>query len=93
MQVKDGASWSALEFAKWARENKTHKKPLVVLPAGIVYTDKAKYRSRVVVECVSFFFFLFPIKEGLNGEDPEAEIEFTIGLLNPSCWMILRRSL
>ncbi|GJJ06197.1 hypothetical protein Clacol_000386 [Clathrus columnatus] len=50
MQVKDGASWSALEFAKWAREHKTHKKPLIIVPAGIVYTEKAKYRSRVIVE-------------------------------------------
>lgn len=53
MQVKDGASWSALEYAKWAQQNKTHKKPLIIVPAGIVYTNKAKYRSRVVVECVS----------------------------------------
>ncbi|KIJ49336.1 hypothetical protein M422DRAFT_224945 [Sphaerobolus stellatus SS14] len=52
MQVKDGASWSALEFAKWARVhgNETHGKPLVVVPAAIVYTDKAKYRSGVIVE-------------------------------------------
>lgn len=50
MQVKDGASWSALEYAKWAQQNKTHKKPLIIVPASIVYTNKAKYRSRVVVE-------------------------------------------
>jgi len=57
MQVKDGASWSALEFAKWARkdENETHVKPLVVIPAAIVYTDKAKYRSSVIMECVPSF--------------------------------------
>lgn len=50
MQVKDGASWSALEYTKWAETHQSHRKPLVVIPAGIVYTNKSKYRSRVVVE-------------------------------------------
>ena len=49
MQVKDGASWSALEYMKWAKENpdKTVDKPLLVVPAAIVYTNKSKYRSQV----------------------------------------------
>lgn len=49
MQVKDGASWSALEYMKWAKENpeKAAKKDLVVVPVGIVYTNKSKYRSDV----------------------------------------------
>lgn len=50
MQVKDGASWSALEFTKWAKVNSTHREPLVLIPAGIVYTNKSKYRSSVVIE-------------------------------------------
>ncbi|KAF8507482.1 glycerol-3-phosphate-acyltransferase [Hysterangium stoloniferum] len=48
-QVKDGASWSALEFTKWASSNETHSKPLIIIPTGIVYTNKAKYRSRVIL--------------------------------------------
>lgn len=49
MQVKDGASWSALEYTKWAKENpdKAVKKGVVVVPVGIVYTNKSKYRSEV----------------------------------------------
>lgn len=49
MQVKDGASWSALEYMKWAKENpgKTVNKELSVIPASIVYTNKSKYRSEV----------------------------------------------
>lgn len=48
MQVKDGASWAALEYMKWAHENpdKAARKPLVIVPVGIVYTNKAKYRSQ-----------------------------------------------
>ncbi|KAJ6507374.1 hypothetical protein C8R47DRAFT_1037202 [Mycena vitilis] len=51
MQVKDGAAWAALEYAK-LRQGSPEKslKPLVVIPAAIVYTNKSKYRSDVVVE-------------------------------------------
>ena len=49
MQVKDGASWAALEYMKWAKENpdKAVKEGVVVVPVGIVYTNKSKYRSDV----------------------------------------------
>ena len=52
MQIKDGASWSALEYMKWARENpdKVTRKELKVVPAAIVYTNKSKYRSEVIIE-------------------------------------------
>jgi glycerol-3-phosphate O-acyltransferase/dihydroxyacetone phosphate acyltransferase len=49
MQVKDGASWAALEYTKYARENpaRAHAKPVFIIPAAIVYTNKSKYRSSV----------------------------------------------
>jgi len=49
MQVKDGAAWAALEYAKWAQENpgKTVDEEIQVIPVGIVYTNKSKYRSSV----------------------------------------------
>ncbi|KAJ7282606.1 hypothetical protein C8J57DRAFT_1295819 [Mycena rebaudengoi] len=51
MQIKDGAAWAALEYTKWMLENPEKKlAPLVVVPAAIVYTNKSKYRSDVVVE-------------------------------------------
>ncbi|KAJ7141153.1 glycerol-3-phosphate-acyltransferase [Mycena epipterygia] len=51
MQIKDGAAWAALEYTKWMQETPEKKmKPLVVVPAAIVYTNKSKYRSDVVVE-------------------------------------------
>ena len=48
-QVKDGASRAALEYVKWARERngKQAEKRLLVVPVGIVYTDKSQYQSRV----------------------------------------------
>ncbi|KAI0769443.1 glycerol-3-phosphate-acyltransferase [Trametes elegans] len=54
MQVKDGASWAALEYTKWAKENpdkvKNGADTVVIIPAAIVYTDKSKYRSQVIME-------------------------------------------
>lgn len=57
MQVKDGVAWSALEYMKWNRikERETGSQPApdaVVIPVGIVYTDKSKYRSAAVIESV-----------------------------------------
>ena len=49
MQVKDGASWAALEFLRWLKNNpaKTPRRDVQVIPAAIVYTNKSKYRSSV----------------------------------------------
>ena len=48
-QVKDGAAWAALEFMKWAKENSelVQTPNVVIVPVGIVYTNKSKYRSAV----------------------------------------------
>ncbi|KAG6862266.1 hypothetical protein C0995_002197 [Termitomyces sp. Mi166 len=52
MQVKDGAAWAALEYSKWRQENSelTPPQDVIIVPAAIVYTNKSKYRSSVVVE-------------------------------------------
>ena len=52
MQIKDSASYAALEYAKWALENpdQASNLPIVVVPSAIVYTNKSRYRSSVAVE-------------------------------------------
>ncbi|KAJ1304729.1 hypothetical protein OPQ81_005867 [Rhizoctonia solani] len=54
MQVKDGVSWSALEYMKWNRmKQQNGEKPAqdaVIIPVGIVYTEKSRYRSGVIVQ-------------------------------------------
>ncbi|KAF9452363.1 glycerol-3-phosphate-acyltransferase [Macrolepiota fuliginosa MF-IS2] len=52
MQVKDGAAWAALEYTKWAHENadKAAAQEVQVIPVAIVYTNKSKYRSGVIME-------------------------------------------
>ncbi|KAF9531602.1 glycerol-3-phosphate-acyltransferase [Crepidotus variabilis] len=52
MQVKDGAAWAAMEYTKWASENsqKAAAKDATIVPVSIVYTNKSKYRSAVIME-------------------------------------------
>ncbi|KAI0079787.1 hypothetical protein K474DRAFT_1591327 [Panus rudis PR-1116 ss-1] len=49
--LKTGAARVILEYARWQMENnqKESTKPLVVVPVGIVYTDKSRYRSKVAL--------------------------------------------
>ena len=50
MQVKDGAAWAALEYTKWARAQPGGAPLVMIVPVSIVYTNKSKYRSRVIME-------------------------------------------
>ncbi|KIY68481.1 glycerol-3-phosphate-acyltransferase [Cylindrobasidium torrendii FP15055 ss-10] len=52
MQVKDGVSWALLEFSNWLEKHpeKDPGRPVYVIPTAMVYTNKSKYRSSVVVE-------------------------------------------
>lgn len=57
---KDGTSWAALEYLRYLEgtpENGGLKKgrKAVVVPVALCYTDKSKFRSRVVVQyvCIS----------------------------------------
>ncbi|KAI8991062.1 hypothetical protein BDF20DRAFT_842435 [Mycotypha africana] len=56
-KLKDGASFVALEYNKALKDYPSDKlnqhgqrpKPASIVPVGIVYTDKSKYRSQVIV--------------------------------------------
>ncbi|EIW75552.1 acyltransferase [Coniophora puteana RWD-64-598 SS2] len=72
VQVKDGAAWAAVEYAKAVRRGEVREgRELVVVPAAVVYTDKSQYQSRVCVR----YGEPIPISryvEGLKEEDEEA---------------------
>jgi hypothetical protein len=58
---KDGTSWAALEYLRYLEgtpENggKKNGRKAVVVPVALCYTEKSKFRSRVVVQYVSLFF-------------------------------------
>ncbi|KAJ4475579.1 hypothetical protein J3R30DRAFT_569368 [Lentinula aciculospora] len=48
VQVMPGAARAAVEYELWRRENEGPN--VVILPVGIVYTDKSCYQSRLVVQ-------------------------------------------
>lgn len=55
LEFKDGTSWAALEYLKYLSgvadgKKKVGAKKAVIIPVAISYVDKAKYRSRIVVE-------------------------------------------
>lgn len=55
LEFKDGTSWAALEYLKYLSgvadgKKKARAKKAVIVPVAINYVDKAKYRSRIVVE-------------------------------------------
>jgi glycerol-3-phosphate O-acyltransferase / dihydroxyacetone phosphate acyltransferase len=50
-QIKDGAAWIALEYARWQIQKSSDYrhglKKLSVIPVGIVYSDKTHFQSQV----------------------------------------------
>lgn len=54
LPFKDGVAWAALEYVKYlsgaADGVKRSGKKAVIIPVGITYLDKAKYRSSIIVE-------------------------------------------
>ncbi|RDB26185.1 Glycerol-3-phosphate O-acyltransferase 1 [Hypsizygus marmoreus] len=52
-QVLPGAAWTAVEYVRWVRATGKGKREgeeeLTIVPTTIVYTDKARYLSRIVV--------------------------------------------
>ncbi|KZP34086.1 acyltransferase [Athelia psychrophila] len=49
VQMKDGAAWAAVEYAKTISGKEGQKEAVEVIPVAVVYTDKSRYRSRIVV--------------------------------------------
>ncbi|KAL1916492.1 uncharacterized protein VTP21DRAFT_5683 [Calcarisporiella thermophila] len=51
LPLKDGVSWAALGYMKRIIEsNLSNKKAPVIIPAGITYANKSKYRSTAIIE-------------------------------------------
>jgi hypothetical protein len=54
LPLKDGISWAALEYLSYlsgkADGVKRDGKKVQIVPVGITYMDKSKYRSKIIVE-------------------------------------------
>ncbi|KAJ7603789.1 glycerol-3-phosphate O-acyltransferase [Mycena polygramma] len=75
-QILSGAAWAALEFMR-SRHAGGKTGSVVIIPVGIVYTDKSKFRSRV---SKAYLRYGLPIDMAsyvsssvFNSPDPEAE--------------------
>ncbi|KAJ7773248.1 glycerol-3-phosphate-1-acyltransferase [Mycena metata] len=72
-QILSGAAWAALEFM---RSQHKHGKTgsVVIIPVGIVYTNKSKFRSRVHVEYgLPIDMASYTPSSLFESPDPEAE--------------------
>ncbi|KAE9392375.1 hypothetical protein BT96DRAFT_1000396 [Gymnopus androsaceus JB14] len=49
VQIMPGAARAAVEYEVWRSRNQ-QKCPVVIVPVGIVYTDKSRYQSRLRVQ-------------------------------------------
>ncbi|KAJ8583317.1 hypothetical protein M405DRAFT_799415 [Rhizopogon salebrosus TDB-379] len=100
MQIKDGAAWAALEYTKWAAENGVKGPMVQIIPAAIVYTNKSKYRSNVIVkfgEPISMDEYKEQFFSGIEGAPRAAvkrltraiERELVEGTINAPDWETL----
>jgi glycerol-3-phosphate O-acyltransferase / dihydroxyacetone phosphate acyltransferase len=47
VQVLSGAAWAAVEYTRWSQGENADGGDVIIVPVGIVYTDKSQYQSRV----------------------------------------------
>ncbi|KAJ7637743.1 hypothetical protein DFH06DRAFT_1219107 [Mycena polygramma] len=72
-QILSGAAWAALEFMR-SRHAGGKTGSVVIIPVGIVYTDKSKFRSRVRVEYgLPIDMASYVSSSVFDSPDPEAE--------------------
>ncbi|KAK0443087.1 glycerol-3-phosphate O-acyltransferase [Desarmillaria tabescens] len=48
-EVAVGQQWAAVEYTRWCREHAKDEPELVIVPVGLVYTDKDTFKSRARV--------------------------------------------
>ncbi|KAF7982742.1 hypothetical protein HWV62_26622 [Athelia sp. TMB] len=71
VQVKDGAAWAAVEYAKAMTMKGKEKEAVEIVPVAIVYSDKTRYRSRIAVR-YGTSIFIPPLSPG---GDPRAAVK------------------
>ncbi len=48
-----GTAWAAVEYTRWREEHAKDGPELVIVPVGLVYTEKDTFKSRVSREMLS----------------------------------------
>ncbi|KAG7440745.1 uncharacterized protein BT62DRAFT_1012338 [Guyanagaster necrorhizus] len=75
VQIMSGTAWAAVEYTRWCREHAKDRPDLVIVPVGLVYTEKATFKSRMRVHYGSpismadYSHELFDIPPGADPKD------------------------
>ncbi|KAK0199762.1 hypothetical protein DFS33DRAFT_1233865, partial [Desarmillaria ectypa] len=54
VQIMSGTAWAAVEYTRWCREHAKDGSELVIVPVGLVYTEKDIFKSRMRIQCVTY---------------------------------------
>ncbi|KAK0495757.1 hypothetical protein EDD18DRAFT_1354256 [Armillaria luteobubalina] len=49
VQIMSGTAWAAVEYTRWREEHAKDGPELVIVPVGLVYTEKDTFKSRIRV--------------------------------------------
>lgn len=79
-QVKEGTAWAALEYARWQIQHASEypeygSKKLVIVPVGIVYTDKTRFQSEIFVRYGKPIDVEPYARRHLASNDPRVEVK------------------
>ncbi|KAF8915691.1 hypothetical protein CPB85DRAFT_1292856, partial [Mucidula mucida] len=75
VQVLSGTAWAAVEYTRWRRQQQDAGKDVVIVPVGLVYTDKATFDSGLLVQygtpipMSDYIEELFDVPPGANPDD------------------------
>ncbi|KAF9025241.1 hypothetical protein BDZ89DRAFT_1016948 [Hymenopellis radicata] len=75
VQVLSGTAWAAVEYTRWRRKEHDAGKDVVIVPVGLVYTDKATFDSGLRVQygtpirMSDYVEELFDVPPGANPDD------------------------
>ncbi|KAF9025252.1 hypothetical protein BDZ89DRAFT_1068464 [Hymenopellis radicata] len=75
VQVFSGTAWAAVEYTRWRRKEQDAGKDVVIVPVGLVYTDKATFDSGLRVQygtpirMSDYVEELFDVPPGGNPDD------------------------
>ncbi|RUS15849.1 hypothetical protein BC937DRAFT_91915, partial [Endogone sp. FLAS-F59071] len=91
LQMKDGLSWVAFEFAKKQAEGNVveglGRQPIAIIPTGITYTNKNKWRHDVIVEYAKPIYINTAMLTEFTG-DPKATVKRLTARIAEECFKL-----
>ncbi|KAK0216874.1 hypothetical protein IW262DRAFT_1507360, partial [Armillaria fumosa] len=73
VQIMSGTAWAAVEYTRWREEHAKDGPELVIVPVGLVYTEKDTFKSRVSREIYGSPISMADYSQELFGIPPGAD--------------------